>query len=74
MDAPVDYKAEDSMVLDAKTRKIIPYGRGEMKYKDMNLTAPYTEFDQASQIVTAHMTKDTAGVVVGMAKLVRVPV
>ena len=71
MDAPVDYKAEDSMVLDAKTRKIILYGRGEMKYKDMNLTAPYTEFDQATQIVTAHMTKDTAGVVVGMAKLVQ---
>jgi len=71
MDAPVDYKAEDSMVLDVKSRKIILYGKGEMKYKDINLTAPYTEFDQASQIVSAHMTKDTAGQVVGMAKLVQ---
>src|SRR6185369_6572775 len=45
--------------------------RGEMKYTDMTLTAPYTEFDQASQVVTAHMTKDTSGNVVGMAKLVQ---
>jgi len=67
--APVDYKANDSMVLEVATKKIFLYGRSEVRYTDITLTAPEIAFDQASQMVTARMTRDTSGVVVGMAKL-----
>ncbi len=69
LSAPVNYKAEDSMVLEVSTKKIYLYGRSEVKYTDIVLNAPEIAFDQASQMVTARMTKDSAGVVVGMAKL-----
>ncbi len=69
LSAPVNYKAEDSMVLEVATKKIFLYGRSEVKYTEITLNAPEIAFDQASQMVTARMTKDSAGVVVGMAKL-----
>jgi len=69
LSAPVNYKAEDSMVLEVATKKIYLYGRSEVKYTQITLAAPEIAFDQATQMVTARMTKDSAGVVVGMAKL-----
>jgi hypothetical protein len=69
LSAPVNYKAEDSMVLEVSTKKIYLYGRSEVKYTEIVLNAPEIAFDQASQMVTARMTKDSAGLVVGMAKL-----
>ncbi len=69
LSAPVNYKAEDSMVLEVATKKIFLYGRSEVKYTEITLNAPEIAFDQATQMVTARMTKDSAGVVVGMAKL-----
>jgi LPS-assembly protein len=69
LSAPVNYKAEDSMVLEVATKKIFLYGRSEVKYTQILLNAPEIAFDQATQMVTARMTKDSAGVVVGMAKL-----
>jgi len=69
LSAPVNYKAEDSMVLEVATKKIFLYGRSEVKYTQILLNAPEIAFDQATQMVTARMTKDSNGVVVGMAKL-----
>jgi lipopolysaccharide assembly outer membrane protein LptD (OstA) len=69
LNAPLEHAAEDSMVLEVDTRKIFLYGKTEVKYEDVVLNAPKIEFDQQSQYVTAKMGKDTAGVVMGMAKL-----
>lgn len=66
---PVNYNANDSMVLDVATKKIYLYGRSEVKYTDVTLNAPEIAFDQATQMVTAKMVRDTSGNVVGMAKL-----
>lgn len=71
MNAPVNYKSQDSMVLDVETSQIRLYGKSEVKYTDIVLTAPNIVFDQNSSVVTARMAKDTAGTVVGMAKLVQ---
>jgi lipopolysaccharide assembly outer membrane protein LptD (OstA) len=69
LNAPLEHSAEDSMVMEVDTRKIFLYGKTEVKYEDVVLNAPKIEFDQQSQYVTAKMGKDTAGVVMGMAKL-----
>ncbi|MFM7222121.1 MAG: putative LPS assembly protein LptD [Bacteroidota bacterium] len=67
--APVDYKAEDSMVLDVDAKKIFLFGKTEVKFEDVSLTAPRIEFNQQTQYVMAKMARDTAGLVMGMAKL-----
>lgn len=69
INSPVDYKAEDSMVLDVDTKKIFLYGKTEVKFEDIVLNAPKIEFDQQTQYVLAKMGKDSAGLVIGMAKL-----
>ncbi len=69
INAPVDYKAEDSMVLDIDTKKIFLYGKTEVKFEDVVLNAPKIEFDQQTQYVLAKMGRDSAGLVTGMAKL-----
>lgn len=71
LNAPVEYNAEDSMVLDVDTRRILLYGKTEVKYTDVQLTAPSLVFDQASNVVMARMGRDTVGNVTGMAKLVQ---
>ncbi|MGL6266603.1 MAG: hypothetical protein ACRC2O_01715, partial [Chitinophagaceae bacterium] len=71
MDAPVNYKAQDSMVLEVDTKRILLYGKTEVKYTDVTLTAPTLVFDQADQVVTARMGRDSAGTVLGLAKLVQ---
>jgi hypothetical protein len=69
INSPVDYKAEDSMVLDVDTKKIFLYGKTEVKFEDIVLNAPKIEFDQQTQYVLAKMGRDSAGLVTGMAKL-----
>ena len=66
---PVEHKAEDSMVLEVDSKKVLLYGKGEIKYDDIQLNAPKIEYDQQTQFVTAKMGRDTAGLVAGMAKL-----
>ncbi|MCU0380569.1 MAG: LPS-assembly protein LptD [Chitinophagaceae bacterium] len=69
--APVEYKASDSMVLEVDTKRILLYGKTEVKYTDVTLTAPTLVFDQQSQVVTARMGRDSTGNVTGLAKLVQ---
>ena len=69
INAPVDYKAEDSMVLDIDTKKIFLFGKTEVKFEDIVLNAPKIVFDQQTQFVLAKMGRDSAGLVTGMAKL-----
>jgi hypothetical protein len=69
LDFPVNYKAEDSMVLEVASKRILLYGKTEVKYSDIVLTAPLITFDQPTQMVTARMARDSTGAVLGMAKL-----
>lgn len=61
IDAPVDFKADDSMVIDIPGKKIYLYNKAEVKFKDVSLNAAVIQLDQPTQILTAYSMKDTAG-------------
>ena len=71
LEATIDYKAADSVVMDIPTKNITLYNKANTKYKDADLTAYKIEYDQQRNLVTATPTKDTAGNVVGMPKMVQ---
>ncbi|HRQ50325.1 MAG TPA: LPS-assembly protein LptD, partial [Agriterribacter sp.] len=71
IDAPVEYEAKDSMVLDVTAQKLYLYGQTGVKYKDVDLKAPEIAFDQQTSMVKARMKLDTAGKVLGQATLVQ---
>ena len=61
LDAPVTYEAADSGVLLIKEKKFLLYGKTKTSYKDVTLTAPMVEFDQATNILTAVHSVDSLG-------------
>lgn len=61
LDAPVQYEAEDSVVVLVKDKKVVLYGKTKTNYKDIQLTAPQMELDQQTQILTAVNKLDSAG-------------
>lgn len=61
LDAPVNYAASDSMVLDVATKKITLYSKASTKYKDLDLSAYKIELDQPTQIVVATYLVDSLG-------------
>ncbi|MHA4846805.1 putative LPS assembly protein LptD [Flavitalea antarctica] len=69
LDAPVEYSALDSMVLDVPSNKIILYSKGNIIYKDMNLSADSIEMDQETKVVTATYRKDSLGNIVGKPRM-----
>ena len=65
LNAPVTYHADDSMVLDVPTKKILLYGKeNKVQYTDINLVAPHIEFDQRTNLIKAYFVKDSNGNVV----------
>ncbi len=66
LDAPVNYTASDSMVMDVPSKKIWLYNGANVKYKDINLDAGIINLDQASQRVHAFYFIDTSGKRVGI--------
>ena len=69
LDAPVNYHADDSMVLDVPSGKITLYGKeNKVKYIDNELTAPQIEFDQKTSLVSAYLVKDSTGEVIAFPK------
>ncbi len=65
LDAPVAYQADDSMIFDVPSKKILLYGKeSTVKFSDNELKAPGIEFDQRTNMVTAFLKKDTAGKVI----------
>lgn len=65
LDAPVVYHADDSMVMDIPAHKLILYGKkSNVKYLDNELYAPLIEYDQRTNMVSAHLTKDSNGHVI----------
>jgi len=62
LDAPISYHADDSMVLDVPTKKILLYGKeNKVNYTDVQLVAPHIEYDQQSNMVKAYLVKDSTG-------------
>lgn len=65
LSGPVFYHADDSMVMDVPTRKIMLYGKkSNTRYLDNELSAPGIQFDQKQNLVTAWHVKDSNGLVI----------
>ena len=71
LEAQIDYKASDSIVMEIPTRKITLYNNANTKYKDANLTAYMIKYDQDHNVVVASPTRDTANNIIGMPKMVQ---
>lgn len=67
LDAPVRYEAEDSAVVLVKDKKVVLYGKTKTTYKDIELTAPKTELDQETQVLTAVNSLDSTGSIIDRA-------
>jgi len=65
IDAPIQYKARDSLVMDMDERKAYLYGEAEVDYKDITLKAEYIEIDFVRNEVFAKGLPDTSGKVTG---------
>ena len=64
LDEPVVYHADDSMVMDIPSKKIILYGKkASVKYIDNELYAPLIEYDQQTNLMSAYMTRDSGKIV-----------
>jgi LPS-assembly protein len=61
LDAPVEFIAEDSMIVDIPDEKVYIYNKGEVTYKDINLKANIIQLNQQTQILTAYSTSDSTG-------------
>lgn len=61
LDAPVTYKAKDSIILMVPDKRFYLYGTASTKYKTIDLAAEKMNFDQATGILEATNAKDTAG-------------
>jgi len=46
IDAPIDYSASDSVVLEVPTKKIVLYNKANVKQKDLDLSAYKIELEQ----------------------------
>jgi hypothetical protein len=65
MDAPVDYAADDSVIVDIQKEKIYLFNKGVINYKEIKLESAIIQVDQKDQILTAYPSKDSAGRQVG---------
>jgi len=65
MDAPIHYKAKDSIIMQIPKKRILLYGSAETKYKETNITAERISLDQESGIVEATKMMDTSGKPIG---------
>ena len=63
--APVTYHADDSMVFDIPQKKLYLYGKtSKVNYTNIDLSSPFIQFDQQTNLVMAHLEKDSAGKVI----------
>jgi LPS-assembly protein len=71
LEAQIDYKAADSIVMVIPTKNIKLYKQADAKYKDADLTADHIEYQQSRNVIVASPSRDTAGVAVGLPKMVQ---
>ncbi|HVI49214.1 MAG TPA: putative LPS assembly protein LptD [Chitinophaga sp.] len=65
LDAPVTYKAKDSIILMVPDKRFYLYGTASTKYKTIELSAEKMNFDQNTGTLEATNAKDTAGKIIG---------
>lgn len=68
LEAPVNYYAEDSVVVQIRSKKILLYGKTKTEYQTVTLEAPKVEIDQQTQIMTAVNKRDSTGFITDEAK------
>lgn len=61
LDAPVNYKAKDSIVLMVPDKRFYFYGTANTKYKKTELNAELMNYNQATGVMEATTATDTAG-------------
>jgi len=71
MAAQIDYKASDSIVMKVHSQQITLYSKAEADYQDAKLTADHIVYDQNKNMVIASPSKDSAGTVIGLPKMVQ---
>lgn len=71
LDAAIDYKASDSVVMNVPDKTITLYNKANAKYKDVNLDAYKIEMDQDRNVVVASHIMDTAGNAIGLPKIIQ---
>lgn len=59
IDSPVEYQATDSMVYDAATGLAFLYGKAQVNYQNMQLTAAKISMDMDSSMVHAEARRDS---------------
>ena len=65
LDAPVEYGAVDSIVLDNAGKKVFLYGQAYVKYREIDLTSSFIVFDWAENLVYAEGMPDSTGTMAG---------
>ncbi len=65
IDAPINYNAKDSLVMDMDVKKAYLYGEAEVDYKDIKLKADFIEIDFQKNEVFAKGLPDSVGKIVG---------
>ena len=71
LEAEIDYKASDSIVMIIPTRNITLYSKANAKYNGADLTADKIRYDQGRNVVIASPARDTAGNIIGLPKMVQ---
>lgn len=61
LDAPVDFKAKDSIVFDYGANRVNFYGEANVKYMNLELEADFITMSVDSSVVHALGTKDSTG-------------
>lgn len=69
--AQIDYKAADSIVMVIPTKNIKLYKDADAKYNGADLTADHIEYQQSRNVIIASPSRDTAGVAVGLPKMIQ---
>lgn len=65
LDAPINYDARDSMILDIKNKKVHLYGAAMVTYTTLELKADYIVFDWGNNLVEAEGLPDSLGKISG---------
>jgi lipopolysaccharide assembly outer membrane protein LptD (OstA) len=71
MEAEVNYKATDSIVMKVHSHQVALYSKADVQEKDAHLTADRIMLDQDRNLVIASPTRDSAGNVIGLPKMVQ---
>jgi hypothetical protein len=61
LDAPVNYEASDSGVLDIPGKKFYLYGKAHTTYQTLDLSAGTIELDNAESVAKAYFVRDSTG-------------